>query len=274
MTNAALNTADFDYIAGLIKQRSGLALTTDKMYLLDSRLMPVARAHGCQTLSELVNKVRLQPNEALIYTIMEAMTTNESSFFRDTKPFDILRKELLPHFKAIPGKNSLRIWSAACSTGQEAYSTIISLLEEAPSMPGWKYELIGTDLAEKVLEKARKGLYSQFEAQRGMPIQLLVKYFNPQADTTWQVKDELRKMVQFKPLNLLENFSSLGKFDIVFCRNVLIYFDEATKNQVIARLAQSLNPGGVLILGSTETIMDKTVAALFTESSRGVYRLK
>lgn len=272
---ADIRPDDFKFLSELLYQRSGLVLTPDKTYLLDSRLLPIARAHGCQSISGLADLLRTRRPDNVIKEVIEAMTTNESSFFRDGKPFEHLRKDLLPRFKQkLAAQSSIRIWSAACSTGQEPYSMAISLLEESPNMPGWRYEMVATDLAGKVLDKAAHGVYSQFEAQRGMPIQLLIKYFNPQPDSCWQVKDEIKKMVQFRPQNLLESFIPLGKFDLILCRNVLIYFDEPTKNKVIANMTAQLNPGGVLILGSTETIMDKTIAGRFDELSRGVYALK
>src|SRR5262249_49502520 len=151
----------------------------------------------------------------LLVEITEAMTTNESLFFRDSKPFDYLRQTLLPAYKAMSGKTSLRIWSAACSTGQEPYSVAICLQEEAAKMPGWTYDIIGTDLAGKVLDKAKEGIYTQFEIQRGLPIQMLIKYFTQLANTSWQAKETIRSRVSYKPQNLLEDFASLGKFDLV-----------------------------------------------------------
>jgi chemotaxis protein methyltransferase CheR len=206
--------------------------------------------------------------------VTEAMTTNESSFFRDGKPFEQLRQIVLPKLRENAGaRRTLRIWSAACSNGQEPYTIAMTLLEDAAKNPGWKYDIVATDLAAKVVEKARLGIYSQFEAQRGMPIQLLLKYFAANPDTSWQVKEELRSMVQFRTQNLLEDFAALGTFDLIFCRNVLIYFDEPTKAATIDRLSTRLQPSGFLFLGSTESILEKNTARLTQpEGLRGIYQ--
>lgn len=265
---------DYKFLYDLLKKRSGLALTDDKGYLLDGRLLPVAREHGCQTVKALVDKLRTNPQESLLRAITDAMTTNESLFFRDSKPFEYLRKTLLPEYKKIAGKNALRIWSAACSTGQEPYSIAMCLQEEAAAMAGWKYEIVGTDLAQKVVDRAKEGLYSQFEVQRGLPIQLLIKYFAQVPPTSWQIKDVLRSMVNYRLQNLLEDYKSLGKFDLVFCRNVLIYFDEQARGQVVTNIAKTLQPGGHLFLGSTESIIDTQNLFTPVEACRGLYRLK
>ena len=203
------------------------------------------------------------------------MTTNESSFFRDIKPYEQLRKVILPMLmKQHAARSHLRIWSAACSIGQEPYTIAMCLLEDAPLMPGWRFDLLATDLARKALDKAVRGVYSQFEAQRGLPIQMLLKYFTSLPDTSWQVRDTLRAMVQFRQQNLLEDYAGLGKFDLIFCRNVLIYFDEATKAKVTDRMAASLTPEGMLILGATETLVDPLGKFVSLPDLRGVYRLK
>ena len=242
---------DLDFIIRLLQKRSGLALTADKEYLLESRLLPIARAHGYADTTALIGTLKGYPPEALVTEVIEAMTTNESSFFRDIKPFDHLRQVVLPKLRENAGaRRTLRIWSAACSNGQEPYTIAMTLLEDAVKNPGWKYDIVATDLASKVVEKAQQGVYSQFEAQRGMPIQLLLKYFTANPDTSWQVKDQLKSMVQFRTQNLLEDFTLLGKFDLIFCRNVLIYFDEPTKSTTIDRLNKSILPNGFLFLGS------------------------
>ena len=261
-------------MSDLLKKRSGIALTEDKHYLIESRLLPIARSREFQDIPHLCTKIRLEPTEDLLVEIIEAMTTNESSFFRDIKPYEQLRNNVFPMLvKTIPGKR-IRIWSAACSTGQEPYTVSMCIKEDAAKMPGWSFEIIGTDLAKKVVDKAKLGIYSQFEAQRGLPIQMLIKYFTSLPDTSWQLKEEIRNMVDFKTKNLLEDYTSLGKFDIIFCRNVLIYFDDHTKAQITEKMAKSLPPHGFLILGSTESLVDPN--KLFTpyEEFRGAYRLK
>ena len=264
---------ELNFMIALLYKHSGLALTPDKEYLIESRLTSIAIAHGCKDLSGLVKNLQMQPSSALLNEVIEAMTTNESSFFRDGKPFDQLRQVVLPQLRQNAGaRRTIRIWSAACSNGQEPYTIAMSLLEDAAKNPGWNYEIVATDLASKVIDKAKHGIYSQFEAQRGMPIQLLLKYFKANPDTSWQVKDELRSMIQFKTQNLLSNFQMLGQFDLIFCRNVLIYFDEPTKTSTIERMCNSLQPNGYLFLGSTESIMEKNIRLVQPEGLRGIYQ--
>lgn len=265
---------ELDFLIQLLYNRSGLALTADKIYLLESRLLPIARANNCADLSALVKTLKTNPPEKLLVEITEAMTTNESSFFRDGKPFEQLKQIVLPTVRQAAGiRKTLRLWSCACSTGQEPYSVAISLLEDAVKNPSWNYEIIATDLAQKVLEKAKDGTYTQFEAQRGMPIQLLLKYFKSNPDTSWQIKPEVKNMVKFQVHNLLDNITPGGKFDIIFCRNVLIYFDEKTKATAIERLCDALVPGGFLIIGSTESLTDQNRRLVQPEGLRGIYQI-
>jgi chemotaxis protein methyltransferase CheR len=262
---------DYDYLRKLLKDRSGLTLSADKQYLVESRLLPVARKAGVPGLSGLVQKLKEPGAEALITEVVEAMTTNESFFFRDKIPFDHFRNEIMPSLLAArAAQRSIRIWCAAASTGQEPYSLAMCLKEMAPKVSGWRIEILGTDLSTEVLEKAKTGIYSQFEVQRGLPIQLLVKYF-AQIGETWQVAPELRAMVQYKPLNLLQNFSHLGTFDLVFCRNVLIYFDQPTKVDVLDRMAKIMQPDGYLVLGAAETVVGLTDTFKPVPDQRGLY---
>jgi chemotaxis protein methyltransferase CheR len=255
----------------LLKERSGLMLSADKQYLVESRLLPVARKAGVAGLSGLVQKLKEPGVESLTTEVVEAMTTNESFFFRDKIPFDLFRNQIMPALlTARSAQRSIRIWCAAASTGQEPYSLAMCLKEMAGKVAGWRIEMLGTDLSTEVLEKARAGIYSQFEVQRGLPIQLLVKYF-AQVGETWQVAPELRAMVQYKPLNLLQNFSHLGQFDVVFCRNVLIYFDQPTKIEVLERMARLVQPDGFLVLGAAETVVGLTDAFKPVPDHRGLY---
>lgn len=266
---------EFKLLADLLKKRSGIALTEDKHYLLESRLLPIARTRELQDISQLCAQIRSQPGEDLLTEIIEAMTTNESSFFRDIKPYEQLRNVVFPILmKDVPHQKRLRIWSAACSTGQEPYTIAMCIKEDAAKLPGMNFDIVATDLAKKVVDKAKLGIYSQFEAQRGLPIQMLIKYFTSLPDTSWQLKDNIRSMVDFKTKNLLEEYAPLGKFDIIFCRNVLIYFEDDTKTHITEKMARSLQPHGLLILGSTESLIDPT--HLFTpfQEFRGAYRLK
>jgi chemotaxis protein methyltransferase CheR len=261
---------DYDYLRKLLKDRSGLVLSADKQYLVESRLTPLARKVGLATLGELVGKLKAN-NERLIVDVVEAMTTNESFFYRDKVPFDHFRDAIMPSLLAARAKERrIRIWCAAASTGQEPYSLAMCLKEMKDKIAGWRIEIIGTDLSMEVLEKAKAGVYSQFEVQRGLPIQMLVKHFVQTGDT-WQISPEIRAMVQYKPLNLLADFSHLGHFDVVFCRNVLIYFDQETKIGVLNRIAKMLDADGFLVLGAAETVVGLTEAFRPMQDRRGLY---
>lgn len=266
-----MTPADYDYLRKLLKDRSGLVLSADKQYLVESRLLPIARRVSVRNLSDLVAKLKTPGSEPLIVEVVEAMTTNESFFFRDKIPFDHFREFMLPSLlKARASHHRIRVWCAAASTGQEPYSLAMLLKEMGAPLAGWRTEIIATDLSNEVLEKARAGLYSQFEVQRGLPIQLLMKYFTQSGDT-WQISPEIRAMVQFRPLNLLSDFNQLGTFDVVFCRNVLIYFDQPTKIGVLERLARITEPDGYLVLGAAETVVGLTECFKPLADRRGLY---
>ncbi len=261
---------DFDYISKLLKERSGLTLTQDKSYLLESRLMPLARKRGLKGLPELMTAMRRR-DETLIRDVVEAMTTNESFFFRDQKPFDQFRSLVLPvMLKTRANKRSFRIWCAAASSGQEPYSLAMILKEEAAKVAGWKIDIIGTDISREVLQKARAGIYSQFEVQRGLPVQMLVKYFKKKEEM-WEVDPAIRSMVQFREHNLLESMGGLGTFDVVFCRNVLIYFDQDTKKKVLKNVAHQMTKDGYLYLGGAETVLGLSDDFKPVMGQRGVY---
>ncbi|MCG6206248.1 protein-glutamate O-methyltransferase CheR [Rhodopseudomonas sp. HC1] len=261
---------DYDYLQKVLKDRSGLMLSADKKYLLESRLLPLARKIGVPGISELVQKMK-GGSEKLIHDVVEAMTTNETFFFRDKTPFDHFKDSVLPELiKARSGRRSLRIWCAASSTGQEPYSLAMLLKERAADLSGWRVEIVATDLSPEVLEKSRSGLYTQFEVQRGLPIQFLVKYFK-QDGMMWQLNPDVRGMVQFRQFNLLQEFAALGKFDVIFCRNVLIYFDQATKSDIFNRLMKANEPDGYLFLGAAETVVGLTDSYRVCPKRRGVY---
>lgn len=266
-----MNPEDFEFISTLIKSRSGLVLTPDKSYLLESRLMPVARKHGHKGLDELIGAMRATKDEAVTTEVVEAMTTNESFFFRDIKPFDLLRDEVLPPLmEARASKKHMKIWCAAASSGQEPYSIAI-VLKELAAAQGWKFDIVGTDISNEILDKAKNGKYTQFEVQRGMPIQLLLKYFDKKEES-WEIKPEIKQMVRYKYFNLLEKLSPLGGFDIVFCRNVLIYFDAETKGKVLEQIAQLMPADGMLFLGGAETVLGVTESFKPVPDRRGVYK--
>ncbi len=269
-----MKVEDFNFLSTLIKQRSGLVLTEDKSYLLESRLMPIARKRGLKGLEELTQTLRTHKEEALMQDVTEAMTTNESFFFRDIKPFDMFREQVLPELlKNRADRKSFRVWCAAASSGQEPYSLAITLLEAAQKLAGWRTEIVGTDISREILEKAKSGLYSQFEVQRGLPIQLLLKYFEKK-DDMWQASSALRTMVQFKELNLLGDLQKMGKFDVVFCRNVLIYFDQETKGRVLDEISRMMPPDGILFLGGAETVLGISDKFKPVPGLRGVYCLQ
>ncbi len=262
---------DYDFLRKALKQRSGLVLSADKQYLVESRLLPIARKAGFGNLGELVAALKRGDTDALMTTVVEAMTTNETFFFRDKTPFENFRSAVLP---ALLGSRrasrTIRIWCAAASTGQEPYSLAMALKEVEGSVAGWRIEIIATDLASGVLAKAQAGIYSQFEVQRGLPIQLLIKYFAKVSDIR-QIAQENRAMFKFKQLNLLADFSALGTFDLIFCRNVLIYFDQETKIGLLNRLGRITASDGYLVLGAAETVVGLTDSFRTVPELRGLY---
>jgi chemotaxis protein methyltransferase CheR len=263
---------DYEYLRKLLKERSGLDLSTDKQYLVESRLIPLARRVGLPGISELVQKMKAGSVETVTADVVEAMTTNETFFFRDKIPFDHLRETMLPALlQARAGRRALRIWCAASSTGQEPYSIAMCLKEFGSALSGWRIEILATDLSQGVLEKSKSGLFSQFEVQRGLPIQLLVKYFT-QVGELWQLNADVRAMVQHRQLNLLQDFGHLGTFDVVFCRNVLIYFDQDTKVSIFERLAKMVEPDGFMVLGAAESVVGISDAFKPHPDRRGLYR--
>ncbi|RMF09862.1 MAG: protein-glutamate O-methyltransferase CheR [Alphaproteobacteria bacterium] len=262
---------EFDFIASLLKQRSGLQLTREKIYLLENRLTPIARQAGLDGINQLVQLIQRERDEKLIEAVTEAMTTNESFFFRDGKPFDLFREHVMPSLRARnAATRRIRIWCAAASTGQEPYSLAMILNEDADQWADWRIEILATDLSKAVLNKARAGIYSQFEVQRGLPIRRLMAHFE-QTGEMWQLKDDIRKMVQFQEFNLLNDFRTLGKFDVVFCRNVLIYFDQDTKADILNRIHNIMPPHGMLFLGAAETVLGITDRFKPVPGQRGLY---
>lgn len=266
-----MTVTDFEFICQILRERSGLVLTNDKAYLLESRLLPVARKWKLATFDDLVRTIRSRMDEAVIRDVVEAMTTNESFFFRDTKPFDQFKELVLPSLlKNRAASRTIRIWSAACSSGQEPYSLAMILSEMAAQLNGWKIEIVGTDISTEILTRAKEGMYSQFEVQRGLPISMLVKYF-AQIGDRWQVNAKIRAMVQYKEFNLLHDSMALGRFDVVFCRNVLIYFDQPTKARVLNNVAKMMPEDGFLFLGGAETVLGITDKFQMVPGQRGVY---
>jgi chemotaxis protein methyltransferase CheR len=262
---------DFEFLRAFLKARSGLALTPEKRYLVESRLSPVCRRFAMADLTQLVTTLKGGRTPSLENAVIEAMTTNETFFFRDKGPFDLFKDVLLPRYlTARAATRRLRIWCAAASTGQEPYSLAMLLNEASARLAGWKVEIIATDISTEVLEKAKAGLYNQFEVQRGLPIQLLVKYFKQNGDL-WQISPQIRSMVDYRSLNLIKDFGHLGSFDIVYCRNVLIYFDKPMKSNVLQRLSNAMASDGALLLGAAETVIGLTEALSPDAVNRGLY---
>lgn len=264
---------DFDTLTALIKERSGITLSSDKEYLIEGRLLPVAKKHGFDDLHGMAQSLNGLKKESLIIDIVEAMTTNESFFFRDIKPFDQLSKIIIPDMLAAnPSMQKIRIWSAACSSGQEPYSIIMTLLD-IPQCASMNISVIATDLDEQILNKAREGVYSQFEVQRGVPVAKLLKCFKQEGEK-WRIKSDISKYVEFRQFNLMNDPASLGSFDLVFCRNVLIYFDIPIKQKVMNGLRKAMLPHASLFLGSSESVMSlETDLELYRETT-GVFRPK
>ncbi|OFX11935.1 MAG: chemotaxis protein CheR [Alphaproteobacteria bacterium RIFOXYD12_FULL_60_8] len=257
-----MTPTDFEYLAKLLKERSGLVLEEKRAYLLDSRLDPMARKRGLRGVEDLIKEIQTHRDEGLIAEVVDVMTTNESLFFRDRTPFQHFETNVLPELiQKRRNKGTLRIWSAACSTGQEPYSLSMILHRNQAALSGLKVEIVATDLSEEALERAKSGHYTQFEVQRGLPIELLIKHFS-QDGHRWRINPELQNNITFRNFNLLHDFGPLGDFDVIFCRNVLIYFDEATKRDILGRMARSLADDGYLFLGATETMFG--ISSAFT----------
>lgn len=260
----------FNFLAGLVKARSGIILTADKGYMLETRLAPMLRREGLAGLDSLALRLRGARAEPLVAEMVEALTTNESSFFRDGRPFEHL-KRLLPKLAAArPPGQAIRLWSAACSSGQESYSIAMTVAELGAALGGRRVEILGTDISREMLDRAKEGAFTQFEVQRGLPVQMLVKHFR-QEGGRWQVAPDLRAMTRWQAFNLLDDPRGLGRFDVIFCRNVLIYFDAPTKSRVLAALAGQLAPDGVVYLGGAETVFGLTERLAPVSGERGVY---
>ena len=269
----AMQPDDYRFLCQILAEGSGLALGANKEYLVESRLGPVAKMFDAPDIAALVARLRASRDRNIERTICEAMTTNESLFFRDGAPFEALKKRVLPVLaKARAATRRIRIWSAASSTGQEAYSISITRVLESPAIEGYHVEIVGTDLSRSAVERAQAGVFSHFEVQRGLPPALLTRCFT-QVPEGWRVNDAFRQAVTFRQFNLLHDFSPLGMFDVIFCRNVMIYFDGPTKTDVLGRLAKMMPADGVLFLGGAESILG--ISDAFTRrggESTSVYR--
>lgn len=254
MPTVDITTENYTFLQQHVYKESGIVLDASKQYLLEARLAPIARREGVGSLNDLCRLLRGVQRSDLKREVVEAMTTNETLFFRDLAPFEALRKHVLPKVRERNSSSrSLSIWSAAASTGQEAYSIAIILLEAG--LADWNIRILGTDLNESVLERARTGRYLQVEVNRGLPAASLVKYFDRQG-LEWQLKEHVRRMVRFEPFDLRRSMTGKGPFDIIFCRNVLIYFDLETKRQILSEIYRAMVPGGFVTLGAAETMLN------------------
>jgi chemotaxis protein methyltransferase CheR len=246
---------DFEQIADILYRKSGLKLSADKLYLLESRLTPLARRRNHSDLAGLIAEILQRPTDALITDLTDSMMTHESFFFRDPRAFEKIRTKILPELRARrAATRKLRIWCAAASTGQEPYTVAMLLADQPELWRDWSIEILGTDISNVALEKASAGVYSQFEVQRGLPIQSLMKYFQQNGES-WQVNQPLRSMIKWRKFNLLDSAASFGRFDLILCRNVCIYFDAPMKKKVLTELNNRLMSDGHLIMGGSETIL-------------------
>jgi len=249
----SLTHSEFDYIRRLVLDKSAIVLEEDKEYLVESRLLPLARREGMASLGVLIRKLQSEPFHNLHQRAVEAMTTNETSFFRDLHPFETLRKTLLPQLiNQRAAERELTIWCAACSSGQEPYSLAMLLRENFPQLANWKVRILATDLSSDILARAREGRYNQLEVNRGLPVALLVKYFQKRG-SDWYLREEIRNMVTFQVVNLAGTWPFIPLLDIVMLRNVLIYFAVESKKEILAKVRRILKPDGYLFLGGSET---------------------
>ena len=261
---------DAETVRALVHARSGVVIDPVKTYQIETRLAPLARRAGFASLPDLVQAIRTQRDEKLMWAATEALTSGETSFFRDRIPFSQFREEILPDLVAKRGERPIRIWSAACATGQEPYSLAMILDDERAKLSGARIELYGSDISERALEKAQSGLYTQFEVQRGLPIRLLVRHFE-KVDEMWGLAPRIRQMVRWRRINLLADLRGLGQFDVIFCRNVISSFDEPTRRRVLDQMARALPADGRLVLGFDETVLGVTDALTPVAGRRGVY---
>lgn len=254
-----MSPEDLDLLAALARARAGLKIASDKQYVVESRLAPLARREGYASIEALVEALRVEREDRLIWAVVEALTVNDTAFFRDRDTFAFLRDVAMPELSRRRKDGSVRIWSAACATGQEIYSLAMAAAEARDLEPGVRFEFFGSDLSERCLEKAQSGLYTQFEVQRGLPIRLLVKHFENQ-DETWAISPRIRQAVRWRRINLVSDLSGLGVFDLVMLRNVLPGLEPVIRATVIESLAARLTTDGLLVLGESESLAGVTQA--------------
>jgi len=270
-----MNRVTFDFFADLLRREAGMNLKPEKSYLLESRLSPLAQDRGLADVEALATHLRggnTDDKAALCQAVIEAMVTHESSFFRDLKPFDCLKTVVLPDLLARnAGEKRLRIWSAACAGGQEIYSIAMILKEMGLQWKDWRIDLVASDISREVLRQAEDGRFTQFEVQRGLPVKLLVKYFTQEGDY-WRVTDDIKRMVAFRQANLLMPPADMGMFDVIFCRNLLIYLDAAARARVLQNLHRFGKNDSALFLGAAEGICGLEQLYRQDADTSGLYR--
>lgn len=271
----ALTATDFDYIRKMIYEQSAIVLEPGKEYLVEARLQPLAQREGLATIQDLVIKMRADKFNGLQQKVVDAMTTNETSFFRDVHPFEVFKKVVIPDIMTKRASTKeLNIWCGASSSGQEPYTLAMVLRDAFPSLLNWKITFIASDISQQMLTRSRNGMYSQLEINRGLPAAFLVKYFQ-RVGMEWQIKEDLRKLIDFRELNLCTSWPSMPKMDVVFMRNVLIYFDVNTKKTILGKIRQTIKSDGYLFMGAAETTLNLDDSFVRTEYQQsGCYRLK
>ena len=268
-----ISATAFAFVRELVREESAILLGPGKEYLVESRLVPLARQEGHVDVDAYVAEIASRRNPAALRQVVEALTTNETSWFRDTDPFIALRESILPELARSRPERRIRIWAAACSSGQEPYS-ILMTAHDTPALAGWSIELLATDLSQEMLDRAGRGEYSQLEVNRGLPATTLVRHFE-RSGLSWRISPALARQVQFRQLNLVRPFPPIGRFDVVFLRNVLIYFDVATKRDILRRVRQVMAPDGHLFLGAAEMTMGVDDAWERVPAGRSsVYRIR
>ena len=254
--------ASFQPLSNLIKSATGIVLDPEKKFIVESRLLPIARARGAENVGALVDRLIDTRDPALLDDIVDALTTNETFFFRDRAPFDLFGSVILPYLMtARAGERAIRVWCNACSTGQEPYSLAMTIDEAASRLTGWRVDLQATDVSRSAIQAARQGIYNQFEVQRGLPANVLLRYFSREGEH-WRIAEHLRSRVRFSNFNLLRSFEDRGEFDVIFCRNVMIYFDNPTKETLVARFADMLGGEATLYIGHSERVTGPALGQL------------
>lgn len=273
MTPWAISAADYQFLGGFLREQIGYELGGGKEYLVESRLQPIAASFGLDQIGTLVERLRLPGERALRDAVIEAMVTHETTFFRTGRTFENFRSVIVPALRAArSATRQLRIWCAGCATGQEPYSVAMTLSDHFADLSNWRVDILATDVSDRILEQARAGVYNQFEVQRGLSVQSLLKHFR-QVGGQWQIADEIRRRVGFRKFNLLDSFHAIDSpYDVIFLCNVLIYFDSASKNSVFTKLRQTIAPDGYLVLGESETVLGLTDQFRMSEEGAGFFR--